>query len=98
MLGATISSHAFVAFDFPAEAKKSESKKTRKWVVGLLAFGWLKCIKIKRYQRLAVAVDTSGSIKENDFVIFFNEIHSMWKQGAEIEVLECDAEKLSFSW
>ena len=55
-------------------------------------YGTRPGIKIKRYQRLAVAVDTSGSIKENDFVIFFNEIHSMWKQGAEIEVLECDAE------
>ena len=55
-------------------------------------YGTRPGIKIKRYQRLAVAVDTSGSIKENDFVIFFNEIHSMWKQGAEIVVLECDAE------
>ena len=44
-------------------------------------YGTRPGIKIKRYQRLAVAVDTSGSIKENDFVIFFNEIHSMWKQG-----------------
>ena len=63
-------------------------------------YGTRPGIKIKRYQRLAVAVDTSGSIKENDFVIFFNEIHSMWKQGAEIEVLECDAEvkrKYSYS-
>ena len=55
-------------------------------------YGTRPGIKIKRYQRLAVAIDTSGSIKESDFGIFFSEIHSMWKQGAEIEVLECDAE------
>ena len=55
-------------------------------------YGTRPGIKIKRYQRLAVAIDTSGSIKESDFGIFFSEIHSMWKQGAEIKVLECDAE------
>ncbi len=55
-------------------------------------YGTRPGIKIKRYQRLAVAIDTSGSIKEDDFVIFFSEIHSIWKQGAEIEVIECDAE------
>ena len=23
--------------------------------------------------------------------MFFNEVHSMWQNGAEIEVIECDA-------
>ena len=35
--------------------------------------------------------DTSGSISEDELVIFFNEIHSMWRYGAEIEVIECDS-------
>jgi len=46
---------------------------------------------IKRYQKLAVAIDTSGSIETNDFSLFFSEIHSMWINGAEIEIIECDA-------
>ena len=46
---------------------------------------------IKRYQKLAVAIDTSGSIETNDFSLFFSEIHSMWNNGAEIEIIECDA-------
>ena len=63
-------------------------------------YGTRPGIKIKRYQKLAVALDTSGSIKQEDFSNFFSEIHSMWKYGAEIEVLECDAEvqrKYSYS-
>ena len=45
---------------------------------------------IKRCQKLVVAIDTSGSIEAIDFNLFFNEIHSMWKNGAEIEIVECD--------
>ncbi len=47
--------------------------------------------KIIRYQKMAVAIDTSGSIETNDFDLFFSEIHSMWINGAEIEIIECDA-------
>ena len=63
-------------------------------------YGTRPGIKIKRHQKLAVALDTSGSIKQEDFSNFFSEIHSMWKYGAEIDVLECDAEvqrKYSYS-
>jgi predicted metal-dependent peptidase len=55
-------------------------------------FGTRPGIKIKRYQRLAVAVDTSGSIQESYFSMFFSEIYNIWRQGAEIEIIECDAE------
>ena len=55
-------------------------------------FGTRPGIKIKRFQKLAVAIDTSGSINIDDFNDFFGEIHSMWRFGAEIDVLECDAE------
>jgi predicted metal-dependent peptidase len=47
--------------------------------------------KIRRYQKLAVAIDTSGSIDINEFSIFFSEIYAMWNNGAEIEIIECDA-------
>ena len=41
--------------------------------------------------KLAVAVDTSGSIDDNQLKIFFNEIRWIWKNGAIITVLEADA-------
>ena len=55
-------------------------------------YGTRPGIKIKRFQKLAVAIDTSGSINMDTINIFFSEIHRMWKLGAEIEILECDAE------
>ena len=54
-------------------------------------YGTRPGIKIRRHQKLAVAIDTSGSIETSDFSLFFSEIHSMWKNGAEIEIIECDA-------
>ena len=49
-------------------------------------------IKVKRYQRMAVVVDTSGSVPDDDLSRFFAEIHGMWRQGAEVDVVECDAQ------
>ncbi len=49
-------------------------------------------IKVKRYQRLAVVVDTSGSVPDEDLSRFFAEIHGMWRQGAEVDIVECDAQ------
>ena len=48
-------------------------------------------IKVKRYQRMAVIVDTSGSVPDDDLSRFFAEIHGMWRQGAEVDIIECDA-------
>jgi predicted metal-dependent peptidase len=31
-------------------------------------------------------------IQESYFSMFFSEIHNIWRQGAEIEIIECDAE------
>ena len=41
--------------------------------------------------KLAVAVDTSGSISDDQLKVFFNEIRWIWKNGAIITVIECDA-------
>jgi predicted metal-dependent peptidase len=54
-------------------------------------YGTRPGIKIKRFQKMAVAIDTSGSIQIEQLSDFFNEIHGIWKQGAEIELIECDA-------
>ncbi|WP_167020637.1 VWA-like domain-containing protein [Chitinophaga sp. Cy-1792] len=54
-------------------------------------FGTNPGIKICRQQKLLVAIDTSGSIAASEVSAFFNEIHHLWRQGAEIMVVECDA-------
>lgn len=46
---------------------------------------------VKRSQRLAIAVDTSGSIDQEALAVMFAEVHGIWRSGAEIDVIECDA-------
>ncbi len=48
-------------------------------------------IKVKKKQKILVALDTSGSITIDELQEFFGEIYHIWKQGAEITVVECDA-------
>jgi predicted metal-dependent peptidase len=54
-------------------------------------YGTRPGIKIKRFQKLLVAIDTSGSIDTDALELFFSEVRGMWRNGAEITVLECDA-------
>tara|TARA_B100000780_G_scaffold110690_1_gene77453 strand:- start:11295 stop:12539 length:1245 start_codon:yes stop_codon:yes gene_type:complete len=54
-------------------------------------YGTRPGIKIKRFQKMAIAIDTSGSIQMEQVNEFFSEVHGIWKQGAEIELIECDA-------
>jgi predicted metal-dependent peptidase len=53
-------------------------------------YGTTPGIKIKHRNKILVAVDTSGSLMEEDLKSFFQEIYHIWKQGAEIMVVECD--------
>lgn len=55
-------------------------------------YGTRPGIKVKQFQKIAVAIDTSGSIGDDEIAIFFTEIHSMFKSGADILIIECDAE------
>jgi predicted metal-dependent peptidase len=48
--------------------------------------------RIKRYSKLAIALDTSGSVDDDTLSTFFSEIHSIWKHGTEVVIIECDAE------
>jgi predicted metal-dependent peptidase len=54
-------------------------------------FGTFPGIRIRREQRVAVVVDTSGSIDPVALQAFFREIHAVWRTGAEVVVVECDA-------
>jgi len=48
--------------------------------------------RIKRLQKLVVAVDTSGSIGPDDLSDFLAEINGIIRAGAEVTLIECDAE------
>jgi predicted metal-dependent peptidase len=48
-------------------------------------------LKVKPKKRTLVAIDTSGSVNNDELKEFFNEIYHMYKTGTEITVVECDA-------
>ena len=54
-------------------------------------FGTRPGIRILRYRKLAVVVDTSGSISEEVLNMFFSEINHIHKNGADVVIIECDA-------
>ncbi|GGF23377.1 DUF2201 family putative metallopeptidase [Flavobacterium limi] len=53
-------------------------------------YGTVPGIKIRSKQKLLIALDTSGSIDENQLKFFFDEVYHIWKQSAEIMIVECD--------
>ncbi|MEH0153316.1 VWA-like domain-containing protein [Limibacter armeniacum] len=53
-------------------------------------YGTTPGIKVKRKQKLLVAIDTSGSVSIPELQDFFSEIYHIWRQGAEIYIVECD--------
>ena len=74
---------------FTSSSRKTKVKYTIKRVSK--RYGTRPGLKIQRNQKIAVAIDTSASVSEEDLVTFFNEIHSIWRNGAEVEVIECDS-------
>lgn len=53
-------------------------------------YGTSPGIKIKKSQRLAVIVDTSGSVSDADLSELFAEVHGVWRAGAEVVIIESD--------
>lgn len=48
-------------------------------------------LKVKQQKRTLVAIDTSGSVSDEEVLEFFNEIHHMYKTGTQVTIIECDA-------
>lgn len=48
-------------------------------------------LKHKKKTSLLVAVDTSGSVSNSELLDFFSEITHIYKAGADVTILECDA-------
>lgn len=47
-------------------------------------------LKIKQRRHMLLAIDTSGSVNENELKEFFNEIDHIHKTGTEITIVQCD--------
>lgn len=54
-------------------------------------YGTLPGLRVRRHHRIAVAVDTSGSISGPALHAFFDEIDAIHRAGSEVVVVECDA-------
>ena len=65
-------------------------KKTRR--KESLRFEDMYGLKRKKKHKLLVAIDTSGSVSESELQDFFSEIYHIWKAGASVHILECDAD------
>lgn len=48
-------------------------------------------IKHKKKVSICVAIDTSGSVSNSELLDFFSEINHIYKAGALIHIVECDA-------
>ena len=48
-------------------------------------------LKIKMRQHMLLAIDTSGSVSDDELKEFMNEIHHIHKAGVDITVIQCDA-------
>lgn len=70
-----------VTFDiFKRNTRRKESNRFEE-AIGL---------KNKKKHKLLVAIDTSGSVNQEELNEFFNEIKYIWKAGADVKILECD--------
>ena len=48
-------------------------------------------LKIKMRQHMLLAIDTSGSVSNDELTEFMNEIHHIHKAGVDITIVQCDA-------
>jgi predicted metal-dependent peptidase len=55
-------------------------------------YGTVPGTLIRHRRRLLVVIDTSGSIGQEDFAAFFNEIFHLWRAGASVEIIEADTQ------
>ena len=74
---------------FGTRSAKIETKKTRK--KPNIRFGSGPAIKIKPKRNTLVAIDTSGSVSDQDLIEFFNEIDAIHKTGTTVTIMECDS-------
>ena len=47
-------------------------------------------MKVKMKQHMLLAIDTSGSVSNDELVEFMSEIHHIYKAGVDITIIQCD--------
>ena len=47
-------------------------------------------MKVKMRQKLMLAIDTSGSVRDHEVREFMNEMHHIYKTGVDITLVQCD--------
>jgi predicted metal-dependent peptidase len=47
-------------------------------------------LKIKMKQHMLLAIDTSGSVCDDEVKEFMNEIHHIYKTGVDVTIIQCD--------
>lgn len=47
-------------------------------------------MKVKMKQKLLLAIDTSGSVRDHEVKEFMNEMHHIYKTGVDITLVQCD--------
>ena len=75
----------FVGNSYVVETKLSRKKLNKR-------FPDVPGLKFKPKKHILVAIDTSGSVSNDELVEFFNEIRHIHKTGTEITVLQCDTQ------
>lgn len=75
---------------FSSQSTKIYTKKTRR--KPNKRFYGNPALKIKQKKNTLVAIDTSGSVSNNELIEFFNEIYHIYKTGIDVTVIECDAD------
>jgi predicted metal-dependent peptidase len=74
---------------FSSQSTKVFTKKTRR--KPNKRFYGNPALKIKQRKSTLVAIDTSGSVSDEELLEFFNEIYHIYKSGTDVTVIECDA-------
>ena len=78
----------FTGFSKKTYVKKSRRKENKK-------FPDSPAIKVKTRQHLLLAIDTSGSVSDDELQEFLNEIHHLYKMGIQITVVQADTRIVS---
>jgi predicted metal-dependent peptidase len=68
------------------------TRRESKRYEGIAGLGRVAGLMAKRYQRIAVIIDTSGSVGQAQLQMFFAEIRGIYRQGTQIVVVECDSD------
>lgn len=74
---------------FAGGSTKTYTKKTRR--KPSKRFTGAPGLRVKQKKHICVAIDTSGSVSNDELKEFFQEIHHIHKTGSEITIVQCDS-------